>query len=92
MSESKLDVSIIIPFYKKFDELKYSLIYNAIYFSQVKEVILIIDESIDHNNLSKFLYILNHDINFNIYVNSENHEWRKSSYRYKFWYSKSYFQ
>ena len=72
----KLDVSIIIPFYRKFDEFKYSLIYNAKYFSLVKEVILIIDEPIEENNLNRFLYILNYDINFVIHINTEHHEWR----------------
>jgi hypothetical protein len=74
--ESKMDVSIIIPFYKKFEELKYSLVYNAKYFSIVREVILIIDEPIEKENVNRFLYILNYNINFIIYVNSENHDWR----------------
>jgi hypothetical protein len=37
---------------------------------------LIIDESVEKENLNRFLYILNYNINFIIYVNSENHDWR----------------
>ena len=72
----KYDLSIIIPFYKKYEELKYSVIYNESQFSLVNEVILIIDEFCDFDKLNNFLYLLNYNINFKIYINSENHDWR----------------
>lgn len=75
-NKKNYDISIIIPFYKKYEELKYSLIYNELQFSSVNEVILIIDEFYDNDKLNQFLYLLNYDINFNIYINSENHDWR----------------
>jgi hypothetical protein len=68
------DLSIIIPYYKKEDEFKYALYYNKDQYKLAKEVILIIDEPID--NYSKLDFLMSYGINFRIFMNTENHEWR----------------
>ena len=74
------DISIILPFYKKFDEFKYALEYNKKQFINVNEVILIIDEEYEFDKINQFLFLLNTNINFKInfkiYINTEKHEWR----------------
>ena len=68
------DVSIVMPYFKKLNELKYSIEYNFIYFQQVKEVILVIDEYIENTNIFAFLH--NYGINFKIFMNQDNKiEW-----------------
>jgi len=67
------DVSIIIPFYKKINEFKYALQYNETQYKLANEVILIIDEPC---NINDFSFILNYDINFKIFMNTEKHPWR----------------
>lgn len=70
----KYDVSIVIPYYKKFDELRYALEYNYKQFEMMNEVIIIIDEYIE--NLDNFAYLKNYNINFKFYMNDITHEWR----------------
>ena len=45
---NKYNVSIILPYYKKFNEFKYALEYNYKQFESVNEVIIIIDQNIDN--------------------------------------------
>ena len=68
------DLSIIIPYYKKEDELKYGLSYNKDQYKLAKEVILIIDEPID--DYSKLDFLFTYGINFRIFMNTEKHGWR----------------
>ena len=70
----KCDVSIIIPYYKKYEEFRYSIEYNYEQFQKVNEVIVIIDEKID--NLDSFSFLHNYNVNFRFFMNSENHPWR----------------
>ena len=69
----KLNVSIIIPFYKKLDDFKYALNYNKHQFEKVNEVILICDEIVCINN---FVFLKEYNINFKFFTNTENHQWR----------------
>jgi hypothetical protein len=71
---AKYNVSIVIPYYKKYEELRYAIEYNWEQFHSVNEVIFIIDEKI--NNLEIFSYLNNYHVNFRFFVNTENHPWR----------------
>ncbi len=66
------NVSIILPCYNKYNELKKSIEQNKIQLTQthVKEVIIICDQVIDTNN---FLYLSEYNINFVLYANTINH-------------------
>lgn len=70
----KHNVSIIIPYYDKYNELRYSIEYNYEHFQKVNEVIIIIDEKID--NLESFSFLNNYNVNFRFFMNIENHVWR----------------
>ncbi len=69
----KYNLSIILPYYKKYDEFIYALENNKNQFEKVNEVIIIFDEIID---ISKFSFLKNYNINFKCFTNTENHEWR----------------
>lgn len=73
---NKFDATIIIPFYKKYDEFMYALTHNYDQFENVKEVIIIIDENVNESQLARLSYIQHHDINFKLYKNTEDHPWR----------------
>jgi hypothetical protein len=68
------DVSIIIPYYHKYEEFRYSIEYNYEQFQTVREVIVVIDEKI--NNLEMFSFLNNYNVNFRFFMNCENHSWR----------------
>ena len=67
------DLTIILPFYKKYKELKYALPYNYNEYKKAKEVIIIIDHLVDHDKLS---FLSDYDINFKFFNNERNHPWR----------------
>ncbi len=69
----KYDVSIIMPYYKKYNEFKYALQKNKKQLKLVNEVIIVFDEIID---ISKFEYLKDYNINFRFFTNTENHSWR----------------
>ena len=69
-----MDVSIIIPFYKKLSEFRTSILYNYKQFQEVNEIIVIIDEEI--KDLSIFSFLQDYNINFKFLMNNENHPWR----------------
>ena len=69
----KYDVSIILPYYKKYDEFKYALELNKSQYEMVNEVIIIFDEVID---IKQFSYLYKYNIIFIFYTNTVNHEWR----------------
>jgi hypothetical protein len=71
----KYDVSIIMPFFHKFEELSISLKSNHKQFSLVNEVIIIIDHFIEDLSLFSYLYDYK-NINFIFLMNKENHPWR----------------
>jgi hypothetical protein len=68
-----LDVSIIIPYYNKYDEFKFALDLNKDQFEKVNEVIIVCDEVI---GAEKFTFLLDYNIKFKVFSNTENHEWR----------------
>ena len=67
------DLTIIIPFYKKYFEFEYCLEYNYKNFKKAKEIILIIDHDV---KIQKLSFIKNYNLNFIIYKNSDDHPWR----------------
>lgn len=68
------DLSIIIPFFHKVKEFKYSLKQNYQELEKALEVIILIDHQEETQLLS---YIQEYDnINFSFFINSENHPWR----------------
>jgi hypothetical protein len=69
----KYDVSIIMPYYKKYNEFKIALKKNKKQFKLVKEVIILFDEIID---ISTFEFLKEYNINFKFFTNTENHNWR----------------
>jgi hypothetical protein len=69
----KYNTSIIIPYYEKYEEFKFALELNKDQYSLVKEVIIVFDQIID---ISQFSFLLNYNINFKFYTNTETHEWR----------------
>lgn len=71
----KYDLSIIIPFYKKYEEFSYTLNKNEKQYELAKEVIIIFDEVIDKN---KYLFLKEKysNINFKFFMNIQNHSWR----------------
>ena len=71
---TKYNVSIIIPYYKKYEEFRYSIEYNYEQFQKVNEVIVMIDERIDY--LESFSFLNNYNVNFRFFMNQENHPWR----------------
>jgi len=71
---SKYEVSVVIPYYKRLEEFRYALTYNHEQFSQVREVILVIDEPIA--NVAIFAFLKQYPINFVFLMNSEKHPWR----------------
>jgi len=73
----KYNVSIVMPYYKKINELKFAMQYNYKELEKVNEVILLIDEYLD--NLDQFSFLMNYNINFKFFMNSENHSWRNPS-------------
>ncbi len=72
----KLDVSIVIPFYKKENEFKISLEKNYKQFEKAKEIIIVFDEPVDIN---RYKYIFNYNINYKLFHNNEEHPWRNPS-------------
>ncbi len=64
------NVSIILPCYNKYNELKDSIEKNKNQLMHVKEVIIICDQVIDTND---FLYLSEYNINFILYANTINH-------------------
>jgi hypothetical protein len=71
---AKHNASIVIPYYKKYDELRHSIEYNYEQFQTVNEVILIIDEAMENPEIFSFLN--NYNVNFRFFMNCENHSWR----------------
>ncbi len=69
----KYDVSIILPYYKKYDEFKYAIELNYKQYELANEVIIIFDEVIDIN---QFTFLSKYNINFIFYTNTVNHSWR----------------
>ncbi len=69
----KYDVTIILPYYKKYEEFKYAIELNYKQYELANEVIIIFDEVIDIN---KFSFLSKYNINFVFYTNTINHEWR----------------
>ena len=69
-----MDVSIIIPYYKRLEEFRYAFSYNYEQFCAVKEVIIIIDEPI--TDLSVFSFLKVYPIHFVFLMNTEQHPWR----------------
>ncbi len=69
----KYDLSVILPYYKKYDEFKYAIELNHKQYELVNEVIIIFDHQIDINDFS---YLSKYNINFVFYTNTVNHEWR----------------
>jgi hypothetical protein len=67
------NTSIILPYYHKYEEFKFALELNKDQYSLVNEVIIVFDQIID---ISKFTYLLDYNINFKFYTNTETHEWR----------------
>jgi len=67
------DTSIIIPFYKKYNEFLIALKYNSHQFELAGEVILVIDEPID---IARFNFLQEYNINFVFFMNTESHPWR----------------
>lgn len=70
----KYDVTVVIPYYRKYNEFMYALLYNHKYFEQMNEVIILIDENLD--SLTDFAYLNDYNINFRFFMNEENHGWR----------------
>jgi hypothetical protein len=68
------DTSVILPFYKKHNELEFSLHFNYTCLEKVKEVIVVFDEpdNLENNNYFKYYS----KIPFVFYMNNENHPWR----------------
>lgn len=73
LEEKLSNTSIIIPFYRKELEFDYAIRKNFEQYGLVKEVIIIFDEPDD---LSKYNYLLNYNINFVFLMNKEKHPWR----------------
>lgn len=72
----KLDVSVIIPFYKKESEFKFAIEKNYKQFKNIKELIIVFDEPI---NIDQYKYLFNYKINYKFYQNDEKHPWRNPS-------------
>ena len=71
--KKKYNTSIVLPLYKKYNEFMYAMNYNYEQFELMDEIIIIIDENADISRLS---YLQNYNINFKLFKNTENHEWR----------------
>lgn len=74
-----LDVSVILPFYKKYNDFVRVLPLNAAYFSRPGvEVLIVMDESSEEEQV--LAYIKQYpQINWVVIVNDNDHEWRNPS-------------
>jgi len=74
-----LDVSVILPFYKKYNDFVRVLPRNAAYFSRPGiEVLIVMDESSEEKQV--LAYIKQYPrINWVVIVNDKDHEWRNPS-------------
>uniref|UniRef100_A0A6C0I8U7 Galactosyltransferase C-terminal domain-containing protein n=1 Tax=viral metagenome TaxID=1070528 RepID=A0A6C0I8U7_9ZZZZ len=72
-----MNVSLIIPYYKKYNEFQKSLEFNKCQYSLAQEVILIVD----HPVVEGFSFFKKNypEINFRIFVNQTEHSWRNPS-------------
>jgi N-terminal domain of galactosyltransferase len=70
------DLSIVMPFYKKLEEFKYTLPKNAVYFERNGiEVIIVVDEN---ESVDELIHLVNQYpfINWRIIKNDTYHDWR----------------
>jgi hypothetical protein len=74
-----MNLSIILPFYHKLEEFKYTLPYNKQFFVDGMELIIPVDEPDSEDNLRKFLDGQNIKIPYIIRSNKVIHEWRNPS-------------
>ena len=70
-----MDLSIVLPCYKRSEEFAFALQYNHTQYAMAKEVIIIFDEIIEDYSKYNFLFLYP-NINFVFYINKENHSWR----------------
>tara|TARA_R110002126_G_scaffold291220_1_gene450980 strand:- start:4412 stop:5983 length:1572 start_codon:yes stop_codon:yes gene_type:complete len=73
---SFLDVSIVMPFYKRLDDFKKTLPKNSLYFERNGvEVVIVLDEPREEDGLLEFIEKYPF-IDFKIIINRTSHEWR----------------
>jgi hypothetical protein len=69
-------VSVVMPFFHKWDQLKFSLKYNMVYFKEHNvELVLVVDHPCSDDQLDGIVQSLS-GINYKILVNPQDHKWR----------------
>ena len=67
------NLTIILPFHQKYAEFKYALPYNYNEYKKAKEIIILIDHTLDRKKLA---FLEDYDLNFKIFNNKVDHPWR----------------